>query len=128
MPPPVWRERSMSPNTARALSEVDTLEVLRWAADVAAGGDVQLPPTPSAPSREAWLALDVAQVRPELDRLLLGKNTQEGLDALLHTGFLDAWLPEVRAMVVRMVLPRGENDDDDDDGGGDDGNWCRGRW
>ena len=41
----------------------------------------------------------MAVVRRELDRLLLGRQPDMGLDALLEIGFLDVWLPEVAAMV-----------------------------
>jgi poly(A) polymerase len=44
-------------------------------------------------------ALSVAEVRAELDRLLLGRATEDGLEALRLTGALDVWLPEVAAMV-----------------------------
>jgi poly(A) polymerase len=54
---------------------------------------------PESPSGEEWLALSVAVVRRELDALMLGRRPDLGLDALLETGFLDAWLPEISAMV-----------------------------
>ena len=38
-------------------------------------------------------------LREHFDALLLGRSTQEGLDALHVTGALDVWLPEVAAMV-----------------------------
>jgi hypothetical protein len=37
----------------------------------------------------------VETLRDYLDQLLLGRFTQEGLDALYMTGALDVWLPEV---------------------------------
>ena len=43
--------------------------------------------------------LSAAEVRPYLDQLMLGKRPDAGLDALLDIGFLDAWLPEISAMV-----------------------------
>jgi poly(A) polymerase len=54
---------------------------------------------PESPSTQDWLLLSLEQVRRELDRLLLGRRPDLGLDALLETGFLDAWLPEISAMV-----------------------------
>ncbi|HEX5660304.1 MAG TPA: HDIG domain-containing protein [Polyangiales bacterium] len=50
-------------------------------------------------SEEAWCSLRVNDVRMHLDRLLLGRHPDMGLDALLEVGFLDTWLPEVSAMV-----------------------------
>jgi poly(A) polymerase len=95
----------MSPSTAQAVRSDRALAALKWAADVA---DVDVGSTASRVamegsvervSAEEWRALSVAEIRPELDRLLLGKRPNEGLDALLAIGFLDSWLPEVSAMV-----------------------------
>src|SRR4051812_27005420 len=44
-------------------------------------------------------ALGPADIRPHLDRVLLGEHADEGLDSLLVTGALDSLLPEVKAMV-----------------------------
>jgi poly(A) polymerase len=54
---------------------------------------------PEAPSCAEWQALTLEQVRPDLDALMLGRRPDLGLDALLEVGFLDAWLPEISAMV-----------------------------
>jgi poly(A) polymerase len=43
--------------------------------------------------------LDPKDVRPLLDRVMMGQYADEGLDSLLATGVLDAILPEVKAMV-----------------------------
>ncbi|MDB4987616.1 MAG: metal-dependent phosphohydrolase, partial [Myxococcaceae bacterium] len=56
-------------------------------------------PLPGRPGEEEWRTLTAAEVRPYLDRLMLGKRPDAGLDALLDIGFLDAWLPEISAMV-----------------------------
>ncbi len=40
-----------------------------------------------------------ADARPLLDRVIMGSHAQDGLDALLTQGVLDALLPEVKAMV-----------------------------
>jgi poly(A) polymerase len=87
-------EPASAPGTAEA-----ALLALRWAADVGNAGLAASPPMPTRPSREALLALDIALVRVELDRLLMGRQTQDGLDALLEMGALEAWLPEVHALV-----------------------------
>jgi poly(A) polymerase len=73
-------------------------KALTWAADLAQReeGSSGMPEPVSA---EEWLALPVSEVRMELDRLLLGRRPNEGLDALLELGCLSAWLPEVAAMV-----------------------------
>jgi poly(A) polymerase len=106
----------MSPSTAQAVRSDRALAALKWAADVAdvevalarpaarleSGATTSRVALESAIERisaEEWRAVAVAELRPELDRLLLGKRPNEGLDALLAIGFLDAWLPEVAAMV-----------------------------
>jgi poly(A) polymerase len=75
------------------------LRALSWAADIGATGLEGASATPPRPTIDALRSLDVGTVRSELDRLLLGRYTQEGLDALLELGVLEAWLPEVHAMV-----------------------------
>ncbi len=87
----------MSISTAPALSTAQAREALSWAADVARGGEAVRPTF--AISESEWLSLSISDVRPELDRLLLGKRPNDGLDALLELGFLAAWMPEVAAMV-----------------------------
>src|SRR5688500_3062304 len=82
-----------------AASAEAALHALRWAADVGTLGPEAAPPAPVRPTPEALRSLDVALVRVELDRLLLGRHTQEGLDALLEVGVLEVWLPEVHALV-----------------------------
>jgi poly(A) polymerase len=44
-------------------------------------------------------ALGAADLRPYLDRVMLGEHADLGLDALLVSGTLDVLLPEVKAMV-----------------------------
>jgi poly(A) polymerase len=75
------------------------LAALRWAADVGTAGPDASRDAPERPAPEEWHAVTVVQMREALDRLLLGRYTQEGLDALLHCGFLEAWMPEVHALV-----------------------------
>jgi poly(A) polymerase len=43
--------------------------------------------------------LDPKDVRPLLDRAIMGNYADEGLDSLLATGVLDAILPEIKALV-----------------------------
>jgi poly(A) polymerase len=48
---------------------------------------------------EDFAELSAEAVRSRLDRVMLGRYCEEGLDALLASGVLDALLPEVKAMV-----------------------------
>jgi poly(A) polymerase len=48
---------------------------------------------------EDLAALPRADVRAQLDRVMMGTHADEGLDALLVSGVLDCLLPEVKAMV-----------------------------
>ncbi|MDP3278094.1 MAG: HD domain-containing protein [Deltaproteobacteria bacterium] len=43
--------------------------------------------------------IEVVTVRNQIERVLMGRNPEAGLDAMLSTGILDVLLPEVRAMV-----------------------------
>lgn len=89
----------MSLSTVHAPRIDRALRALRWAADAAQSGEASDASRPDRPSPEEWQGLSVAEVRAELDRLLLGRHPHEGLDALLAVGFLDAWLPEIAALV-----------------------------
>jgi poly(A) polymerase len=75
------------------------LAALRWAADVGTNVAVFVPARARRAAPADFRALSVREVRVELDRLLLGRATDEGLEALRLTGALDVWLPEVAAMV-----------------------------
>src|ERR1044071_3052604 len=86
-------EPSTAPDSSRAL------RALRWAADVATVCPESLAQPPERPTAAELRALELSSLRPELDRLLLGRNTQEGLDALEVCGVLEVWLPEVHAMI-----------------------------
>lgn len=73
---------------------------LAWATEVGTKGpDAVRTTVPPATSAEALRALDVQVVRGYLDQLMLGRFTQDGLDALRATGALAVWLPEIDAMV-----------------------------
>lgn len=43
--------------------------------------------------------LSAADLRPKLDQIIVSPHADDGLDSLLTTGFLEAMLPEVEAMV-----------------------------
>jgi poly(A) polymerase len=75
------------------------LRALRWAADVGTAGPEAVGEKPERPTPEALRAIDVDTLREQLDRLMLGRHTQEGLDALLELGVLEVWLPEVYLLV-----------------------------
>ena len=60
---------------------------------------------PAKPEAAEWRAVPLPAARLEMDRLLLGKHAEEGLDALLVIGALDVWMPEVAAMVGPMCSP-----------------------
>lgn len=83
----------------RIETSAKALIALRWAADVGTTSPELLQSPPPLPTVEELKALELPVLRAELDRLLLGRHTQEGLDALLVVGILEAWLPEVHAMV-----------------------------
>jgi poly(A) polymerase len=107
----------MSISTAQVLRIDRAITALRWARELASSDESELTSqddagvpardqislarerSPERPSPEEWLALSVAEVRQELDVLLLGRRPDLGLDALLELGFLDTWLPEIAAMV-----------------------------
>lgn len=81
------------PNPATAL------EALAWATRIATQSPDLLDTPPARPTPEQWGAVRVETLREYLDQLLLGRYTQEGLDALHVNGSLDVWLPEVASMV-----------------------------
>jgi len=72
---------------------------LHWAVDVATREPRLLADPPDRPSETELRALPLSAFRAEMDRLLMGRHTQEGLDALLEMGILQSWMPEVQALV-----------------------------
>jgi poly(A) polymerase len=82
-----------APNAAAAL------ESLGWAVTTATQDPAALANPPRRPTPEEWRSVRVETLREYLDNLLLGRHTQEGLDALHLSGVLDVWLPEVSSMV-----------------------------
>jgi poly(A) polymerase len=89
-------EAPAAPSTA---SPERALAALDWAVRVATATPEELATAPEAPTREDWQAVPLPDLRERLDALLLGRHTQEGLDALLACGALEAWMPEVHALV-----------------------------
>ncbi|HEY6877237.1 MAG TPA: HDIG domain-containing metalloprotein [Polyangiales bacterium] len=80
-------------------SSTHALDALDWAADLACATASSSRANAIRLSEDAWRSLSADEVRPRLDRVLLGRHPDVGLDALLEVGFLDVWLPEVSAMV-----------------------------
>ncbi len=74
-------------------------EALAWATDVACVDPRLLDDPHPVPPIESLRALPIEVVRDHMDRILVSKNAEEGLDALHHIRLLDAWIPEVAAMV-----------------------------
>lgn len=71
---------------------------LAWAAEVAAD-PARLADAPPAPSAADWAALPLAELRPQLDAILVHRGVEDALEALQQAGFFAAWIPEVEAMV-----------------------------
>jgi poly(A) polymerase len=88
----------MSAVTKREAAPERATAALEWAADVA-GNPELADARPARPAPADWRALTVEQFREHMDRLLVSKHPEPGLDAIEAVGGLDVWLPEVAAMV-----------------------------
>jgi len=88
----------MSVVTRRETTPERAIEALKWAADVGADPAL-LDQTPDRATPAEWRAVPLSTVRYHMDRLLTSKHPEPGLDAIQSVGCLDAWLPEVAAMV-----------------------------
>lgn len=88
----------MSAVSKRDVAPDRAVEALRWAADVAAG-ESALSGSPERPAPAEWRAVPCELFREQMDRLLVGKHPEPGLDAVESVGCLDVWIPEVAAMV-----------------------------
>lgn len=86
--------------TSEPVDSTPALAALRWAADVGCSveGIAELESPLHATAAE-HRAVPLVDVRAQLDRLLLGKQPDDGLQALQETGALDVWLPEVASLV-----------------------------
>lgn len=87
------------PPATPAIHAASALHALKWAVRVATQEPECLQAPPPRPSPEEWRSVRLETLREHFDALLLGRSTQEGLDALHVSGALDVWLPEVAAMV-----------------------------
>jgi poly(A) polymerase len=81
------------PESARAV------RALEWATEVGTQTPDALSAPPEVPTPDELRTLRVETLRHYLDRMLLGRHTQEGLDALHVGGVLEVWLPEVFALI-----------------------------
>ncbi len=88
----------MSLVTRRDVTPEGAIEALRWAADVA-DDPALLDRMPERPTPAEWRSVPLSVFREHMDRLLISKHPEPGLDAIESVGCLDAWLPEVGAMV-----------------------------
>ena len=88
----------MSAVTKRDVTPERAVEALKWAADVAFDPS-SLDARPERPTPAEWRSVPRAVFREHMDRLLVSKHPEPGLDAIESVGCLDAWLPEVAAMV-----------------------------
>jgi poly(A) polymerase len=75
------------------------VHALSWATLVGTQDPDLLQTPPEKPSVDEWHSVRLETLRHYLDALLMGRHTQEGLDALHVSGALDVWLPEIASMV-----------------------------
>ncbi len=54
---------------------------------------------PAVLEEQIWLELAPEQVREAFDYVLMSKHAEEGLEWMVQTGLMQAWLPEAQAMV-----------------------------
>jgi poly(A) polymerase len=85
-------------SVAREVTPERAIETLSWASDVARDPAL-LEQQPDRPAPAEWRAVPVSAFREQMDRLLCAKFPEPGLDAIESVGGLDAWIPEVAAMV-----------------------------
>ncbi len=78
--------------------EARGLDAIAWAAEVANDHGLIASP-PRRPSPGDLRAVTIADFREQMDRLLMARYPEPGLDALQQVGVLDVWLPELSAMV-----------------------------
>jgi poly(A) polymerase len=88
----------MSVVTEREETPERATEAMIWAADVASDPAL-LDHRPERPTPAEWRSMPLSVFREHMDRLLTAKYPEPGLDAIESVGCLDAWIPEVAAMV-----------------------------
>lgn len=85
-------------SVAREVTPERAIKALKWAASVASDPALRHD-EPERPSPAEWRSVPLSAFREHMDRLLMSKHPEPGLDAIESVGCLDAWLPEVAAMV-----------------------------
>lgn len=90
---------SAETQTTEPANAENALRALRWASALAHEGPDRCPKPAVELTLPEIRAIAVPALRVELDRLLVGRYAEEGLDALREIGVLDAWLPEVASLV-----------------------------
>ena len=88
----------MSAVTKRDVTPERAVKALKWAADVASDPTL-FDREPERPTAAEWRLVPQSVFREHMDRLLTSKHPEPGLDAIQSVGCLDAWIPEVAAMV-----------------------------
>ena len=88
-----------NPQPAPAQESARAIDALAWAGAVGTVSPDALGTPPVLPTPDELRSLRVDTLRNHLDRMLLGRHTQEGLDALHVSGVLEVWLPEVFALI-----------------------------
>ena len=84
------KEQELPPSASRAL------EALEVCVNVAERGVLL---TPVVTTKADILLVEIPSMRNGLERVLMSRHPEEGLDALLAAGILDSFLPEIKAMV-----------------------------
>ena len=88
----------MSAVTKQDVTPDRAVKALQWAVEVASDPS-RLDHVPERPTAAEWRAVSRTVFREHMDRLLTSKHPEPGLDAIESVGCLDAWIPEVAAMV-----------------------------
>ncbi len=91
---PVAAEPLVAPGAALLDRAVEALEAAALASErgTRPAGVIAVP-------ADAYARVESAKVRASLERVLMGRDPEAGLDALLELGALDLLLPEVKALV-----------------------------
>jgi poly(A) polymerase len=86
-------------DTVETVSSERAQAALAWALRVTREGKAALADAPPQPSPGEIQALGAERAREGIGEVLLGRHTQEALDALQQSGIIAEWLPEVEALV-----------------------------
>jgi poly(A) polymerase len=89
----------MRSQVGEAVRVEQAVSVLEWAVAVATEDPGLLVTPPPRPTPAELREVPVETLREHLDRLLVARHAEPGLDALHAGGVLDVWLPEVAGLV-----------------------------